>query len=144
MCFVFWHQNFWPYLLLISISILSYTSGTYIGSDALCECVQDDTTIEFGIEDRMWCCNQDPCIGEKDMYNYTIHITCNGTALSLSDQCHGENYEGSSCNYHPLSQFRNRLDRFRSHIDLCQDNRYVQHNKADFTKKFLQQDWKVF
>ena len=71
----------------------------------------------------MWCCitTEDQCIYKGD------NVICNGTALSLSDQCHDENYDGLSCNYYPLDQNRydyKGLPAYRSYIDLCQDNRY--------------------
>ena len=93
------------------------------GDDALCKCVQDGITIEFGIKDTMWCCKttSDKCIQE----GLNI-VTCNGTALSLSHQCYDENYDGPSCNYYPLSSNRhgNIGEPFsRSYLDLCQDNR---------------------
>ena len=49
--------------------------------------MQDGITTEFKEEDKMWCCmtTEDQCITTKD--GDTI---CNGTALSLSDQCHDE------------------------------------------------------
>ena len=76
----------------------------------------------------MWCCKttEDKCkIIEGDSYDITI--ICNGTALSLSDQCHDENYDGSSCNYYPWDPLRYpEVDReSRSFLDLCQDNRYL-------------------
>ena len=96
--------------------------------------MQDGISIKFGVDDRMWCCKttEDPCVAE----GIGMNIICNGNALSLSDQCHNENYVGPSCNYHPLDAFRNgnMLDSygkssrvFRSYLDLCQDNRYLQH-----------------
>ena len=80
----------------------------------------------------MWCCKttEDQCItDEYDEYN----IICNGTALSLSDQCHDEDYDGPSCNYYPLDNHRHYHSSsphsvtwdHRSYIDLCQDNRYL-------------------
>ena len=93
------------------------------GDDPLCKCVQDGITIEFELKDRMWCCKStsDKCIKEgSDM------VTCNGTALSLSDQCHDENYDGPSCNYYPLSEERYGSigqKYSRSYLDVCQDNR---------------------
>ena len=88
----------------------------------------------------MWCCKttEDQCIAEGD------DIICNGTAISLSDQCHDENYDGPSCNYYPVDPNRNQYgewtdtgdwkDVTRSYLDLCLDNRYVQHFKAELTK----------
>ena len=97
--------------------------------------MQDGITTEFEIQDRMWCCKttEDQCIGDDP--DYPSKITCNGTALSLSDQSHDENYDGLSCNYHPLDEKRNYNGIFRSYLDMCQDNRYVQHNKAEFFKE---------
>ena len=85
----------------------------------------------------MWCCitTEDQCIYKGD------NVICNGTALSLSDQCHDEYYDGPSCNYHPLDEDRCSLydipGVYRSYLDLCQDNRYVQHCKEDSSKKFV-------
>ena len=95
--------------------------GVYYYS--LCKCAQDGITIEFGRGDGMWCCKttSDKCI--KEELNV---VTCNGTALSLSDQCHDENYDGPSCNYYPLipKRYGNIGEPFcRSYLDLCQDNR---------------------
>ena len=85
----------------------------------------------------MWCCKttKDQCIKEEI---YPHNVICNGTALSLSDQCHDENYNGQSCNYYPMDEYRNGgvgVDVSRSYLDLCQDNRYVQHYKEGFTNK---------
>ena len=68
----------------------------------LCDCIQDGISIKFGINDSMWCCKttEDKCILDW------LTVKCEGTALSLSDQCHNENYDGSSCNYYPLDEFR--------------------------------------
>ena len=102
----------------------------------VCKCVQDGKTTKFGYNDRMWCCKttEDQCKGDR----YNTSMTCNGTALSLSDQCHGENYGGPFCNYYPMDVDRNGHSSYyapRSYLDLCQDNRYVQHDKAVSTKK---------
>ena len=84
--------------------------------------MQDGVTTKFGYEDRMWCCKatEDQCIDENP------NVICNGTTLSLSDQCLEENYDGPSCNYYPLDRFRysNAFPEiYRSYLDLCQDNR---------------------
>ena len=110
--------------------MLNYRSYWY------CECVQDGITIKFEGKDKMRCCNTN--VGcRMEGHN----IVCNGTTSSLSDQCHDENYYGPSCNYYPLDEYRyNIIDSpliFRSYLDLCEDNRYVQHYKAEFTKKFV-------
>ena len=70
----------------------------------------------------MWCgtTTEDQCIRDG------IGVKCNGTALSLSVQFHGEDYDGPSCNYHPLDPYRMRDNQdniSRSYLDLCQDNR---------------------
>ena len=78
--------------------------------------------------DTKWCCktSEDPCIGEGK------NIICNGTTLSLSDQCNNESYDSSPCNYYPMDTnrsqygdgiYNSRID--RSFLDMCQDNRYV-------------------
>ena len=68
-------------------------------------------------------------------------VICNGTALSLSYQCHDEYYDGPYCNYYPLDEVRYDYFSFpqvyRSYLDLCQDNKCVQHYKAEFAKKLL-------
>ena len=73
----------------------------------------------------MWCCKttEDQCIPDTAKDNVYV---CNGTALSLSEQCHDENYDGPSCNYYPWDSYRYpRLDAVsRSFLDLCKDNRY--------------------
>ena len=98
--------------------------------------MQDGISSQFLVDDTMWCCKttEDPCIKEE---SYPYNVICNGTALSLSDQCHDEKYDGLSCNYYPLDS--NRSDSYnskvyRSYIDLCQDNRYVnvQHYKLEY------------
>ena len=83
----------------------------------------------------MWCCKttEDQCT--EGFYG---NLICTGTALSLSDQCHDEANDAPSCNYYPLDEYRYHYynkKTYRSYIDLCQDNRYVQHYKADFTGK---------
>ena len=94
--------------------------------------MEDGITTTFKRNDRMWCCKrtEDQCIHEWNK------VICNGTALSLSEQCHNE-YDGLPCNYYPLDKWRNSEIVSRSYIDLCQDNRYVQHCKADFSKKLV-------
>ena len=97
--------------------------------------MQDGITTEFGIDEKMWCCKttEDPCIAKGDN-----GMICNGTASSLSDQCHDENDEIPSCNYYPLSVERYKVGGdFRSYLDLCQDNRYVEHCKAGSVKMFI-------
>ena len=112
----------------------------------LCECVQDGISTKFGIGDRKWCCKttKDKCIRARPDWAYEFsdldgfNITCNGTALSLSDQCHNENYDGPSCNYYPLDQYRYSYDGiYRSTIDLCQD-RYVNIAKTVLQRSLLQ------
>ena len=90
--------------------------------------MQDGITTKFGAEDRMWCCQttEDQCLGEEDEDGNLIKVTCNGTASSLSDQCHEKSYDDPSCNYYPLDKFRysNAFPEiYRSYLDLCQDNR---------------------
>ena len=120
-----------------SIQILPHSSG-YVG----CECVQDGFTTRFRVKDRMWCCKttEDQCVFDQ----FGTNIICNGKALNLSNQCHNVKYDGPSCNYWPGDQARNGGSPEdgvgsnkmypRSHLDLCQDNRY--HYKAGFAKKF--------
>ena len=69
----------------------------------------------------MWCCKttEDQCTPDG------FGTICNGTALSLSDQCHYENHGGPFCNYHPMDEERNGYSSYylpRSYLDLCQDN----------------------
>ena len=112
-----------------SIQILPHSSG-YVG----CECVHDGFTTRFRVKDRMWCCKttEDQCVFDQ----FGTNIICNGKALNLSNQCHNVKYDGPSCNYWPGDQFRNGesteggvghhdMMYDRSHIDLCQDKRYI-------------------
>ena len=115
--------------------LMFHVFSTIWDENTLCECAQDGITIKFGVQDRMWCCKTtgDQCITEGH------NTICNGTALSLSDQCHDEYYNGPSCNYYPLDQFRYYSYEdavYRSYIDLCQDNRYLKYCKAG-SKKFV-------
>ena len=84
----------------------------------------------------MWCCKttEEQCIPDGS------NVICNGTVLDTFDQCHDEYSDGPSCNYYPLDENRdlftmNNPDTYRSYLDVCQDNRYVQDCKADSSKK---------
>ena len=77
----------------------------------------------------MWCCKttKDQCIIEGEGGDAVNKVICNGTALSLSEQCSDANFSGSSCNYYPGDELRYPIDGAeisRSYLDLCQDNRY--------------------
>ena len=77
----------------------------------------------------MWCCKtaEDECITEGGNY-YSKHIICNGTALSLSDQCHDEKHDRPSCNYYPMDNLRylaREDETSRAYLPLCRDNRYI-------------------
>ena len=64
--------------------------------------MQDGVSTKFGKDNGTWCCKttKDECIRDGD------NMICNGTVLSLTDQCHDENYDGPSCNYYPLDETR--------------------------------------
>ena len=100
--------------------------------------MQDGVSTKFGKDNGTWCCKttKDECIRDGG------NMICNGTVLSLTDQCHDENYDGPSCNYYPLDENRYIQERnydtvHRSFLDLCQDNKYAQHFKSASAKNFL-------
>ena len=104
------------YSLSINSSLLC-SGYHYDYENVFCECAQDGIITKFGIGDRMWCCKrtEDQCVTKGD------NILCNGTAISLSDQCHDEKYYGPSCNYYPLDDTRKVEEIDRSYLDLCKD-----------------------
>ena len=97
--------------------------------------MQDGISSQFIVNDAMWCCKttKDPCIREE---SYPYNVICNGTALSLSDQCHNEDYDGPSCNYYPLDDTRKFEEIDRSYLDLCKDGYVFTKLQSRFYKAF--------
>ena len=76
----------------------------------------DGKNTEINYKDDKWCCSAN-CSKDGDSVN------CNGTALSLKQQCKYKNKLDSPCNFYPTDEERN-LFTSRSYSDVCEDNRY--------------------
>ena len=96
--------------------------------DGICKCGHGDNIKEFRIQDYLWCCKttSDNCTFNNDKNE----VNCNGTALSLSEECHSNTY--NLCNYYPTDEYRNGYDDahdgyvhilHRSQLSICKDNR---------------------
>ena len=96
----------------------------YTRYKGFCNCVEDNKTISFKIQDNKRCCtNQDCKIDEKDRYG-VIKVTCNGTAKPLEEMCERQS-SNQSCNSLTSDKYRNFGNAFkRSYIDICKDKRY--------------------
>ena len=106
-----------------------------------CKCGVDNNITEFSIDEGLWCCKttQDKCTVEE--YTKVLrgrdttwkNVTCQGKAISLSQQCHDADDLTPSCNYFPEDFWRNSGTNKQTHylsggtrshyLDGCFNNR---------------------
>ena len=76
-------------------------------------------------QDGNWCCSEECTVVESYAKNWKGNkiVNCTGAVLSLQQQCKKEDKQSPSCNFYPSDQDRNWIAT-RSHVDVCNDNRY--------------------